>query len=190
MFFIIFFIKSLLEEKNIMNTGFGLPSANFDITIPKKLATLVKRFIENERLIVFGNYQNIKKVNFQLFNDVEKSMVKPGKVYQVKLFPIERREVTFEECLLFLKSQGAILVGDLGILLLVNILWEHCERWHWVIPDTHIVSLNEKEFIKRNNEYLTMSLFRSSGGGYDVSLRDIKTGFRSMHHLMCLCEKK
>jgi len=121
----------------------------FEITVPKS-------YVHNTQIATFAEYA--KKERFlwsdeicsdEKFAKTTKHLV-PGKTYGVKTFAIEPDEtiniptVTMDDCLLFLASQNAILVGVQGILLA-------CQLKKDKFPSGWIIALDKKKALWKND---------------------------------------
>ncbi|MEK7097904.1 MAG: hypothetical protein AAB906_03590, partial [Patescibacteria group bacterium] len=109
-------IIDLLIKHSASDDRFGLVTA-FKLTVPKG-------YSHDTQLAIFASFAKNKSEKFYYYNDnitdenfakVTQKLV-PGKTYGVKIFQI-KSYVTSEDCLAFLASQRAILVGAQGLSL-------------------------------------------------------------------------
>jgi len=92
-----------------------LLATTFNLTIPTSYdhTAQLALFIKENHQKFFFIHDAITDANF-----ANRTRLKPGKTYTVKIFLIAKRvTVTSEECLEFLKTQKAVLVGAQGVSL-------------------------------------------------------------------------
>lgn len=132
------------ERRNIkdaiVDNRFDLLNS-FTVTVPKD-------YNHDTQLSAFAKYAKEKKENLRHYNDnindknFEKATRKlmPGKTYAVKIFGIESGSVvTSGDCMDFLKTQKAVLVGAQGMSLAVQFKKEEFPT------EKYIVSFDEED---------------------------------------------
>src|SRR3989344_7322656 len=95
--------------------------STFQITIPEDYdhATQLASFSKENREKFYSYNNSITDVNYAGVTN----KLTPGKTYEVKIFGITQR-VPSEDCLAFLKTQTAVLVGAQGI----SVVWQQAKE--------------------------------------------------------------
>ena len=108
----------------------------FQFTVPENYvhATQLASFAKENREKFYFYNDNITDANFAKVTNKLTS----GKIYEAKIFGITER-VTSEDCLVFLKTQKAILVGAQGISIVWQQAKEQFPKGKWT------VSFDEKD---------------------------------------------
>ena len=155
------------------------PLTTFQFTVPKdynhptQLASFAK---ENRKKFYFYN-DNITDRNFA---KVTNKLV-PGKTYEAKIFKITKR-VTSEDCLAFLKTQNAILVGAQGISVVWQQAKEQFPKGKWT------VSFDEKDAFwhDAHGSHRVPRVGRDVDGDWSFSLGGFEDDWRGGDCLLCL----
>ncbi len=153
----------------------------FQLTVPEnynhqtQLASFAK---ENKKKFYFYN-DSITDGNYAKATN----KLTPGKTYEVKIFGITK-QMTSEDCLAFLKTQKAILVGAQGI----SVAWQQAkeqfpkEKW--------TVSFDEKEALWPDDVgYRRVPyVFRNSVGAWYFNLGYFEVDWYDVNCLLCVCD--
>ena len=110
-------VKPILQKLAMVDQRFGPAVKDFEFTVSAD-------YVYDTQLDTFAKKTKKLKTTYY-FNDALTSAnfakatnkLEPGKTYRVRVFPI-LQTVTSDDCMTFLKKQGAILVGGQGITLL------------------------------------------------------------------------
>jgi hypothetical protein len=173
-------IASLIKH-SASDDRFGLLTS-FDLTVPKG-------YNHDTQLATFASYA--KKEKFYHYSEaiMDKNFSKatnklvPGKTYGVKIFQIKAR-VTSEDCLAFLASQRAILVGAQGISLARQLKKEQFPVGKWT------VSFDEKDAlwtVDVGNHWVP-HVDRCSGGDWNFDLGSFEIDWNDGCCLVCFCD--
>lgn len=135
-----------------------------------------------------GMFEKKYRKSFYYFNDditdahfsKATNQLVPGKTYTVKVFGIKQR-VTSEDCLAFLKSQNAILVGAQG----VSLVWQ--EKKDEFPVEEWTASFDEKEALWRDAVGVHRVPF-VSGGAWEFSLGYFAHDWDDAYCLLCFCD--
>ena len=118
---------------SIINDRFSLLTS-FKITVPKtynhatQLGAFASLYAKKEKFYYYNN-----AISDNNFANATRKLI-PRKVYMVKLFGINSgEEVSSEDCLAFLVTQGAILVGAQGISLVYQLAKERFPTTKWTL---------------------------------------------------------
>ena len=166
-----------LAGVNVVVSRFSLLSS-LQFTVPKdynhptQLASFAK---ENRKKFYFYN-DNITDRNFA---KVTNKLV-PGKTYEAKIFKITKR-VTSEDCLAFLKTQNAILVGAQGI----SVVWQQAKEQ---FPKEWTVSFDEKDTFGQDifSDHRVPYVSRRVDGGWRFGLGSFECNWQAGYCLLCL----
>jgi len=174
-------IASLIRH-SVADERFGLLTS-FELTVPKgynhgtQLATFAKFTKEKSERFYFYN-ENITDANYA---KATRKLV-PCKAYGVKIFGIKQR-VTSEDCLAFLASQRAILVGAQGVSLTRQLKKEKFPVGKWT------VSFDEKDALSSVGGSLRVPFVRrNSVGDWRFSLGVFEGDWGDAHCLLCFCD--
>lgn len=171
-------IASLIKH-SAADDRFGLLTS-FEITVPKD-------YDHNTQLATFASYA--KKERFYYYNEAitDKNFAKatqklvPGKTYSVKIFGIKQR-VSSEDCLMFLATQKAILVGAQGVSLVRQLKKDKFP------VSRYTVSFDEKDALFVGGRHRVPSVSRDSGGGWEFDLGCFESDWGSACCLLVLCD--
>ncbi len=121
--------RDKLAGVNTVDSRFTL-STTFQFTVPDNYnhPTRLASFSRENRTKFYFYNDNITDENFK--NATNK--LTPGKTYEVKIFGIAKRVIS-EDCLAFLKTQKAILVGAQGISVVWQQAKEQFPKGKWTI---------------------------------------------------------
>lgn len=155
---------------------------SFELTVPKgythatQLATFA-RFTKDSEM--FCSYNKVITDE----NYAKTNQLVPGKTYRVKIFRIQER-VTSKDCLNFLSSQRAILVGAQGISLARQLKKNEFPVDKWT------VSFDEKDALWEDADgyHWVPFVSRYSGGGWDFDLGHFENDWHDGDCLFCLCD--
>ncbi len=144
-----------------------------DYNHPTQLASFAKE--NREKFYSYNN--NITDANFARATN----KLTPGKTYGAKIFGITQR-VTSEDCLAFLKTQKAILVGAQGISVVWQQAKEQFSKGKWT------VSFDEKDALWQDavGYHGVPYVSQYSGGGWDFVLGYFEGGWRGDRCLLCV----
>lgn len=141
------------ERDNLAGTvGVADPSfsllTTFQFTVPENYnhPTQLSSFAKENRKKFYSYNDNIADANFAKATN----QLTPGKVYEAKIFEITK-QVSSDDCLSFLQTQEAILVGAQGISVVWQQAKEQFPKGKWT------VSFDEKN-----------SLWQDADGGHGV----------------------
>ena len=173
-------------EKNI-----GIDAANFalsttfQITVPgnynhpTQLASFARK--NRRKFYIFRKFyiynDNITDANFAKATN----QLTPGKTYGVKIFQITK-QVTSEDCLAFLKTQKAILVGAQGI----SVVWQQAKE---NFPKgEYTVSFDEKNacWQDADGDYRVPYLYRDLDGDWIFRLGVFEFGWCGGEYVLCV----
>jgi len=165
---------------SIVNSRFMLLTT-FQFTVPDdydhttQLASFAKK---NRKKFYFYN-KNITDANFSKATN----KLTPGKVYEVKTFKITER-VTSRNCLAFLKTQKAILVGAQGI----SAVWQQAKEQFFKGKWT--VSFDEKSVLWRSTDgyHQVPYIDRNSDGNWNFDLGYFGYIWDEDECLFCVCD--
>lgn len=155
---------------------------SFEITVPK-------RYNHNTQLATFDDYAKKERYYFYNENITDKNFAKatqwlvPGKTYSVKIFGIKQR-VTSEDCLAFLSTQQAILVGAQGLSLARQLKKDKFPMSKWT------ASFDQKDalWLRADGDYVVPLAYRYSDGDCDFGLGRFELGWDDNHCLLCVCD--
>jgi len=110
----------------------------------------------------------------------------PDKTYTVKIFQISRNNVSSEECLTFLKSQNALLVGAQGLTLAWRLGNEKFPKEKWLVSFDQEAALWKDDVIfgSRRVPYV----FCIMDHYWYFHLGYFNFYWRSGHCLLCICD--
>lgn len=115
-----------------------------------------------------------------------------GKTYKVKLFEIRwGKHLSSEECLEFLKTQKAILIGLEGILLVWNHIniWQHLQEAFPV--GKYEVSFDQRDLLWKNDQGRPRvpTMGRDVEDEWNFFLDAFDAKWDDNYILLCFCEK-
>lgn len=175
-------IASLIKHSTSDNR-FGLLTS-FELTVPKK-------YDHGTQLATFAKFAKEKSEKFYYYNDditdvnYSKATQKlvPGKTYGVKIFWVKTR-VTSEDCLAFLASQRAILVGAQGVSMARQLKKDQFPVGKWT------VSFDEKDALwtDADGNHRVPYVLRHSDGSWHFSLGCFEYGWSDDYCLVCFCD--
>lgn len=158
--------------------------SSFEMTVPDN-------YDHDTQLANFASFAEKKSEKFYYFNDSindanyakASNRLVPGGTYGVKIFQITTR-VTSTDCLAFLKSQKAILVGAQGISLARQKAKEKFSIGRWT------VSFDEKDALWEDSDGLhrVPCINRSSDGDWTFHLGYFEHDWDDDYCLFCLCD--
>ncbi len=156
---------------------------DFSLVVPEnyKHDTQLTSFAERHRSEFYYFNDAITDNNFR------KATVRlgPGNKFKAKIFAINPGvRVKSEQCLDFLWSQKAILVGAQGL----SLLWEAKKK---LLKAIWIVSFDEKDalWVDGDGNHRVPRIFASSDGGFGFGLGGFGRGLVDAHCLLCLCDE-
>lgn len=108
----------------------------------------------------------------------------PGKTYGIKMFPLLERGISSEDCIAFLKSNNAILVGSQGLTALQSDQPDIFPAGKWT------VSFDEKKTLWKDADgsHRVPGVYRSSDGYWEFNLGDFEFSWYSDDVLVCFCD--
>ncbi len=172
--------RDKLAGINTIDLRFVL-STTFQITVPGNYDHSIQlaSFREESHKKFYSYNDNITDANFARATN----KLAPGKTYEAKIFKITER-VTSEDCLAFLKTQKAILVGAQGISVVWQQAKEQFPKGKWT------VSFDEKDALWRDaGGYRRVpGVDRYSGGVWYFSLGDFGYDWDDVSCVLCLCD--
>ena len=165
------------QDKPVVDSRFT-PLNAFQITVPgnynhpTQLASFAR---ENREKFYFYN----DKITDENFKKATNKLI--GKTYEAKIFGITKR-VSSEDCLAFLKTQKAILIGAQGISVVWQQAREQFPKGKWV------ASFDEKDALWRDagGFHGVPSVNQYSGGGWDFFLGYFENDWRDDCCLLCV----
>ena len=169
----------LIGMNTVTDPHFSLLST-FQFTVPENYdhVTQLASFTKENRE-EFYHYDNITDANFAKASN----KLIPGKTYEAKIFVITKR-VTSEECLEFLKTQKAILVGAQGI----SVVWQQAKEQF--PKGKYTVSFDEKDacWPDAYDSRRVPRVSLDSGGVWGFGLGYFGDVWRGGGCLLCLCD--
>lgn len=178
-------VKPILQKLAMVDQRFGLAVKDFEFTVPADYVhdTQLDTFAKKTKKLSTTYYFNdaLTSANFaKATNKLE-----PSKTYRVRVFPI-LQTVTSDDCMTFLKKQGAILVGGHGLTLLQANKADEFPVGKWT------VSFDEKDALWEDSDgyHRVPYVDRFSGGDWRFFLGDFERDWRDGDCLLCFCDKK
>lgn len=180
------FIASLFEH-SVCDNRFKLLSS-FDITVPKS-------YDHDTQLATFVEYAKKKKKKFYYYNEeitdanfskVANKLV-PGETYKGRIFGIKDKErVSSEDCLSFLASQRAILIGAQGLSLILQL-----KEGNFPIR-RRTVSFDEKDGLWEDDSgsLRVPNVLQDTGVGWGFGLGRFAVNWDEDYCLLCLSRLK
>ena len=166
------------QDKPVADSRFAL-SAAFEMRIPDNYnhATQLASFEKENRKKFYSYNGDITDAHYAKVTN----KLTPGKIYEAKIFGITKR-VTSEDCLEFLKTQKAILVGAQGISVVWQQAKEQFPKGKWTL------SFDEKDAFWRgaNGRHGVPYVRRFVGGDWSFGLGDFEGGWSGGRCLLCL----
>ena len=176
-------IIASLSKHSASDDRFELVNS-FELTVPKG-------YTHGTQLATFAEYAKDKSQKFYYYNEAitDENYAKatqqlvPGKTYGVKIFGI-KKSVSSEDCLAFLASQNAILVGAQGISLTRQLKKDEFPIGKWT------VSFDEKESLWRvgNGNHRVPYIDRHSDGDWHFDLGYFEHAWDGVNCLLCFCD--
>lgn len=176
-------VIALLAKLSASDDRFELLNS-FELTVPQK-------YTHGTQLATFAAFAKNKSEKFYFYNDsitdanYAKATQKlvPGKTYGVKIFGIKQR-VTSEDCLAFLATQRAILVGAQGVSLTRQLKREQFPVEKWT------VSFDEKDALweDADGDHGVPLVDRDSDGDWSFDLGYFGRDWNDAHCLVCFCD--
>ena len=173
-------IKEVMSKLSIADQRFQLLNT-FELVVPKN-------YEHKNRL---DSFRKAHKKEFYFYNDAitDKNFSKattkltPGRKFKVKIFQITER-VTSENCMDFLKTQNAVLVGAQGASLVYELKKEQLPMGKWS------VSFDEKDALWEDSDgdHRVPSVSRYSGGGWEFNLGIFGIDWGADDCLVCFCD--
>jgi hypothetical protein len=110
--------------------------------------------------------------------------LQPGKTYAIKMFPLLEGGISNEDCLAFLESNNAILVGAQGVTAL------QANQPEIFPTGKYTVSFDEKDALWKDADGIHRVPFvgRHSGGDWKFGLGSFEGSWYSGHVLVCFCD--
>lgn len=170
--------RDRLAGVNIADPHFALLNT-FQFTVPENYdhATQLASFAKENREKFYFYNDDITDTNFAKATN----KLTPGKTYEAKIFGITK-QVASEDCLAFLKTQKAILVGAQGI----SVVWQQAKE---NFPKgKYTVSFDEKNALWRDafGYYGVPYMYRCLDGGWVFSLGYFEDGWRGDYCVLCV----
>lgn len=168
-----------------------MKSDNRFILLDTFLLKVTKGYRHTNQLEIFRK-ENRGKFNFYNDDITDANFAKvtnkliPGKTYTVKIFGIRSGKVIWApDCLAFLRTQSAILVGAQGISIVWQQAKEKFPKGKWM------VSFDEEEALWRDADGNLRVPFvrRASEGGFDFSAINFDLGWDHVCCLLCFCDE-
>ncbi len=175
-------VASLLRHSTADNR-FEL-SSSFEITVPKSYdhATQLARFALYTKKEKFYYYNDA--ITDKNFAGVTAKLI-PGKTYGVKIFGIKwGKVVTSDDCLAFLATQRAVLVGAQGISLVRQLKKDEFPVGKWT------VSFDDKDALweDADGNHRVPSMNLHSDGDWHFNLGFFESDWNGNDCLLCLCD--
>ena len=177
-------VKPILQKLAMVDQRFGPAVKDFEFTVPSdyKHDTQLDTFAKKTKKLKTTYYFNDALTSENFAKATNK--LEPGKTYRVRIFPI-LETVTSEDCMTFLKKQGAILVGGQGVTLLQSQKADEFPVNKWT------VSFDEKDalWVGSDGYHRVPFVNRSSDGDWRFSLGCFEGGWGGDDCLLCFCDK-
>ena len=170
---------SLLEKYLIADSRFNFLTS-FNITVPKS-------YNHDTQLATFAEYA--KKEKFYYYNEAVTddnffrvtNKLMPGETYGCKIFSIKER-VSSKDCLSFLASQQALLVGAQGLSLVRQLKKSEFPIGKWTVSFDELDALWEDADGGRGVPYLS----QHSDGDWNFNLGYFASDWNGNDCLLCL----
>lgn len=156
----------------------------FELTVPQK-------YTHGTQLATFAEFAQDKSEKFYDYNKAitdanyakATQQLVPGKTYGVKIFGIKQR-VTSEDCMAFLASQHAILVGAQGLSLTRQLKKNEFPVGKWT------ASFDEKDALWTDacGNHWVPFVYRYSGGDWVFDLGSFECDWSDADCLLCFCD--
>lgn len=168
------------QDKPVADSRFT-PLTTFQITVPGNYDHSIQlaSFREENHKKFFSYNNNITDANFARATN----KLVPGKTYEAKIFKITKK-VTSEDCLAFLKTQKAILVGAQGISIVWQQAKEQFPKNKWTI------SFDEKDALWQDADgtHGVSDVSRYSVDGWSFFLGSFEESWGVDYCVLCLCD--
>lgn len=158
---------------------------SFELAVPKS-------YNHGTQLATFAKFAEEKPGKFYYFNDnitdanyAKAKKLIPGKTYGVKIFGIKKGKViSSPDCLSFLASQRAILVGAQGVSLAQQLKKEEFPVGKWT------VSFDEKDalWVDGGGHHGVPRVYRYSDGYWKFFLGNFEVDWHDDACLVCFCD--
>lgn len=162
---------------------FGPAVKDFEFTVPADYQhdTQLDTFAKKTKKLKTTYYFNDALTSKNFAKATNK--LEPGKTYRVRIFPV-LETVTSEDCMTFLKKQGAILVGGQGVTLLQDQKADEFPVGKWT------VSFDEKDALWEDagGDHRVPCVDRHSDGDWKFRLGCFGPDWRDAHCLLCVTE--
>jgi len=144
--------------------------------------TQVDDFAKKTRKLKSTYYYN-DELTSKNFSKVTNKLI-PGKTYGVKMFPLLEGGISSEDCLAFLESNNAILVGAQGITALQADQPDIFPTGKWT------VSFDEKDALWKDvdGNHRVPYVYRNSDGDWWFPLGCFELSWGSDDVLVCFCD--
>lgn len=180
-----------LQKHTIVDKRFGanLLDPKYTFTIPTNYNhdTQVDEFGKKTRKLKSTYYYNDQLTSKNFANVTNK--LQPGKTYAIKMFPI-LETVQSEDCLAFLESNNAILVGAQGVTLLQTHQPNIFPIGKWTVSFDKAVDKEGKDALWKDadGDHWVPDVHRNSDGGWYFPLGYFGHSWDSDHVLVCFCD--
>ena len=172
--------RNTLAGVNTADSRFSLLTT-FQFTVPENYnhSTQLASFSKENRKKFYSYNSDITDANYAKATN----KLVPGKTYEAKIFGITER-VTSENCLAFLKTQKAILVGAQGISIAWQQAKEQFPKGKWT------VSFDEKDALWRDavGHHRVPHMSQDSDGDWHFDLGCFEHGWSDDYCLLCVCD--
>ncbi len=176
-------VKPILQKLAMVDQRFGPAVKDFEFMVPAdykhdtQLDTFAKKTKKLKTIYCFNDAltsENFAKATNKL---------EVGKKYRVRIFPI-LSQVSSDDCMTFLKKQGAILVGGQGVTLLQAEKADEFPVGKWT------VSFDEKDALWEDSvgSHRVPGVRRHSDGGWRFCLGRFEGGWGGGRCLVCFCD--
>lgn len=176
-------VKPILQKLAMVDQRFGPAFKDFEFTVPGdyKHDTQLDTFAEKTEKLKTTYYFNDALTSENFAKATNK--LEPGKTYRVRIFPV-LQTVTSEDCMTFLKKQGAILVGGQGVTLLQDKKANEFPIGKWT------VSFDEKDALWEGagGGHRVPFVYRYSDGDWEFSLGYFEYDWLDGNCLLCFCD--
>lgn len=173
-------VKDVLSKLSVADKRFELLNA-FELIVPPdyKHADRLDSFKKKHKKEFYGYNDAITDKNFSKAT----TKLVPGRKFKVKIFQITEK-VTSENCMDFLKTQNAVLVGAQGASLLYELKKEQLPLGKWS------VSFDEKDSLwtDSDGDHGVPGVNRDSDGDWSFHLGDFGGDWGSDVCLVCFCD--
>jgi len=174
-----------LDTFTSIQSKVGLPVSEFELKVPinyNHFTQLDSFVFRNESSWVIS-----WQISDKVFSKSTNKLVN-GNSYKVKIFPL-LTDLSFEECINFMKSQNAIMVNAQGLILAYTLSPNKFPRDRW------IASFDEKDRLAltpnlRYEENLIPMLGLSPNRPHELNVYRWNIGWGTAYYLLCFYEMK